>query len=619
MMMSVNVKMPVMRARDFKKNAAYYPEIRPGYVGWVNPFPLDNGDVGLAFNEIRKAPNPGFSPTPLEAVEDRLMHYRFMPSLLPNADPDQVIETVYLRSRDQGRSWESMGRCPAPYRHVYHAEFPGGRLVRAYHAGDIWKDVSVEKRWRIGVDQSFDGGNTWENLAGIIPGHGFLIYRMRKLRKGTLILSGAITPPFGRGTTGLQSNSGLPGQQLMPMLCFFASDDEGRSWTGPHYLSGGDHHECDWVELEDEGLLFIMGSVPGQQPMRQIVRRCATGWINEPMMEIRSGPPETREDVPEGIITPETLVRIGDGLLIGARRHRPYICSNDLGENWYEIEGLPTAEYQPMMMPLSDGKVLSAWHPGGDTALGEVDMFIGTHSFGVEGSLPQVTRLTLDRELSADGSRYINAFRAQLTSGGTALSDREITFRVRTGWLPQPGGSSNPVGVWDSPIGCTAVTDETGTARFVLQDKEVIPDLHHAYQIAASFNPAEGDYAAECKAPTRGAYSLVQMRNNPAPYPAYLNHGVVTITPEAAERFPDLPEVVEAFAVPDPDTGIDRWIKAAGSLARAEEILTFLMENNIVHKDDEGIYHWYRSVHSGGEGEPWITEVRVCHIKEYCV
>lgn len=91
------------------------------------------------------------------------------------------------------------------------------------------------------------------------------------------------------------------------------------------------------------------------------------------------------------------------------------------------------------------------------------------------------------------------------------------------------------------------------------------------------------------------------------------------ITPETAQRFPDLEKVVSHFAVPDPDAKIAKWIEAAGSEERAREILSFLMKHHIVEQDEDGVVHWYRSVHSGREGEPWIKEVRVCPLEEFCI
>lgn len=82
-------------------------------------FPYGNGDLGMAFLEIRRAPNPHFQPAPLDFIESMLVGYRVMPDLIPIANKDLVYEYVTMRSRDSGRSWSEIGRCPAFTRHYW--------------------------------------------------------------------------------------------------------------------------------------------------------------------------------------------------------------------------------------------------------------------------------------------------------------------------------------------------------------------------------------------------------------------------------------------------------------------------------------------------------------------
>ena len=272
-----------------------------------------------------------------------------------------------------------------------------------------------------------------------------------------------------------------------------------------------------------------------------------------------------------------------------------------------------------MIEYLGDGKYLTVWHEGGDTRFGEIDMFIGTHSFTLKAELPKPTVLTLERELSADKKQYLNSHRAALTADGIPVAGRELELRVKNLRLPQPDGKLNPIDVWDSPDIRKAVTDENGIAHFILSDKANIMDVGDCYEVAVSFTPKEGDDLMACKGPSVLLRALTTVRGNPAPHPAYLRWGTLMITPETEQRFPELPEVVKYFDIPDPDTNIDRWIEAAGSEKRAEEILTFLIAAHIITKDSTGIYHWYRGCLSGGEGEGWIHKAAVCELKEYCV
>jgi hypothetical protein len=399
---------------------------------------------------------------------------------------------------------------------------------------------------------------------------------------------------------------------------FFASSDTGHTWSGPHYvLPRTEGHEFDFVELPDGQLLFFLSSIQSNQPARQIVRREEGRFVNDPMMDVRRG--ATTDEDPCGGFTPETIVVRSDGLLIGGRRGSPYVCSNDLGENWYEIEGAPPAEYQPMMVLLPDDRVLTVWHHGGDTALGEYDMFIGTHGFRVEADLPQPTRLTLERELSADGKQYVNTFRARLSAGSEPVPGRTVELRVRNTWRPQPDGRENPVSVFDSPDVRRSMTDEKGIARFELNDKAVINDLHHNYGLAATFTPGPEEHLAGSTSRTLSAYALTHRRDDTAPYPIYNVHGLLMVTPETAERFPELEKIVEHFRMPDPDAPLERWIEIVGNEKRAREIVDFLVDHHILRKDDEGMLRWYRAVHSGGPGEPYIHGVRVCDVKEYCI
>ncbi len=605
-------------ATDFVEQAAYYPDKRPGYTGWVSLFHFSKGEMGLAFNEIRAADNPGFCPTPLEEIEARAIHYRFMPSIYSNADSHTVTEYVYLKSPDSGKSWQVTGRCAAPYRHVHNVGYPDGRIVRAHSAGDLWKDVPYRERWSVVVEESRDGGTSWSELARPLEGAGYHHQRLKSLRDGTLIISGAITPTFGRGGYVSQRGSQVPGLREWYMPAFLASGDGGHNWSGPHYVLGGtEAHEYDFVELSDGRLLFFLSSVQANWPARQIVRRTGSGFINEPLMEVHRGAPTSREDM-QGGITPETIVATSDDFLIGGRRGKPYVCSNDLGDNWFEIGDLPNARYQPMMELLSDGRVLMAWHHGADSSLGEYDMFIGTHCFRVVQNLPKATELVLERALSDDRKQYLNSFGATLSAEGKPLPGRTISLYVRTTWLPQPDGRMNPVDLWASPDVRTATTDAQGVARFHLTDKDEIVDIHHSYQVGAEFVPQADDRLAACRSATRSAYTMTQMRDDPNPYPLYLNHAWLMITPDTEARFPELARVVEAFCTADPDVSKQRWIDVVGEQSRAEEILAFLMEQHVITVDRKGLYHWYRAVHSGREGEPWIKGVRVCRLKEYC-
>ncbi len=608
------------QALDFDKRAVYYPKVRPGYTAWASLFKFGNGDLGIAFNEIRRGRNPDFNPPPLEFVEAMALQYREIPDVFPPCNPDLISEYVNLKSTDNGKSWTETGRCPAHTRHYWHVGFSDGRLVRLIGTQHYRYELSPEDRMCSIVEESTDGGNKWKEIARFLEGKFFYGHKFKKLQNGSIIATGPIQSSFGPegSRTGLSTT--IPGEIKPVQTCFMISEDGGYTWDGPHYIFPGIMSwEPDFVELSDGSLLFINSTVQAGRAVRQIVRKTPTGWVNDPLMEIRRGTPDNWENERQGGFTPETVTITEDGLIVGARRGGVYSCSNDLGENWYEIDGASACKYQPMIEYLGDNKFLTVWHEGGDTRFGEIDMFIGLHDFTVKANLPKPAKLTLQRELSEDKRQYINSYLAKLTADGEPAAGREIELRVRNLRLPQPDGKVNPINVWDSPDIRKAVTDEDGIARFALKDKENIMDVGHCYEVAVSFTPNPDDDLLPCKGPSMLLRALTTVRGNPAPYPAYLRWGTLMVTPETAKRFPDLPDVVKHFDIPDPDTKIDKWIEAAGSKKRAEEILDFLIANHIVSKDDNGVYHWYRGCLSGCEGEGWIHKVDICEIEEHCI
>lgn len=606
------------QALEFNGQAVYYPEIRPGYTAWASLFKFDNGDLGIAFNEIRQGGNPNFTPVPLEFAEAMVLQYRELPDVLPACNPDLISEYVYLKSTDNGQTWQETGRCPVNTRHYWHVGFPDGRIVRIIGTQQYRYELGDDRFCNV-IEESKDGGNTWKEIARFMEGKFFYGHKFKKLSNGNIVAVGPVLPSFGLGGE-IQTRPGeLPGHIKPDQTAFLISEDGGYTWDGPHYIfSGIEAWEPDFVELPDGSLLFINSTVQPGRAVRQIVRKCSTGWINEPLMEIHRGAPDDWGNNPQGGFTPETVTITPQGLIVGARRGGGYSCSNDLGENWYEIEGLPKCEYQPMIECLPDGKFLAVWHYGLDSRFGEFDMYIGTHEFAVKANLSKPTALTLQREFSADGNQYINAFNARLTADGKPLKGRKINMHVKDTWFPSPDDRNNPIDVWDSQDIRTSITDSNGVARFELKDKACVPDRNMDYTVAVSFTSKQSDEHLSCKGPTCRAYPLTAARDNVAPYPVYNSRGMIMITPETANDFPDLADIVEHFCIHEPSADIEKWIDAAGSKKRAKEVLQFLLDNNIISVDDKDIYHWYRARQSGDMGKPFIHGVKICNLKEYC-
>ena len=611
----VMAKKVYTQALDFEERAVYYPEVRPGYTAWASLFQFGNGDLGIAFNEIRRGKNPDFNPPPLEFVEAMALPYRILPDALPAANPNLLSEYVNLKSTDGGKTWQQTGRAPVNSRHFYHLGFPDGRLVRLAGVRQYCYELPPEERMCSIIEESTDGGNTWKEISRFIQGKFFYGHKFKKLRNGSIIAAGPIELSFGPGGERAGRHTAIPGEIKPLQTCFMISEDGGYTWDGPHYIFPGIMSwEPDFVELLDGSLLFINSTVQSGRAVRQIVRKTPTGWVNDPLMEIHRGTPDDWENERQGGFTPETVTITEDGLIVGARRGGVYSCSNDLGENWYEIDGASACKYQPMIEYLGDNKFLTVWHEGGDTRFGEIDMFIGLHDFTVKANLPKPAKLTLQRELSEDKRQYINSYLAKLTADGEPAAGRELEFRISPTWLDD--GRHNPEDVRDAKDVRKAITDDDGIAKINLTEMNSIPDIHHAYRITVSFTPKDGDELSACDGPATMAYAMTPARNNPANYPVYMNHGRIMLTPPAAKDFPDLAEMIEKIDRRNPDLTFEQWIKIAGNEKRAKEIIDFLTENNLVTLDKEGKYFWHRNVHCGDE---IIKEVRICDLEEHSI
>ena len=598
-------------AKDFEEIPVYYPEVRPGYAGWANLFEFGNGDLGCTFNEIRRAKNPDFRPMSLEWYAAMNLPYQFGGSLA-DGNPDFVAEYVCLKSEDEGRTWTETGRSITHTRHYWYVGFPDGRLVRIFGMGHMgWP--GDDRYWTV-AEESRDGGTTWNEIARFLEGKCINMLKVKRLSDNSIVMAGPIKLGFGSGRSKRSRHMILPGQIHRVDGAFLVSRDGGHTWDGPHYVFPGVHaDEFDFVELPGGDLLFINSQVQEGRAVRQIVRKTPTGWVNEPMMEIHRGATPNPLDWDSSFV-PETVCITPDGLLVGALRCRPFACSNDLGENWYEIDGLPPSRYQPMMLCLPDGRCINVGHTGHDHHFGEIDMVLSLYSFRLDVSLPNPTALTLDRVMRPDGNRFINAYDATLTSAGRPLPDREIELRVTHHWTAE--GRVNPLDVRDSTDVRTGVTDENGVARFVLSDMDAHADVHHTYHVAASFSPAPGDDCAPCLGPKRREYTLTSLRNCPTACPVYTVHGWIMISPETAERFPELADTVEKLDKHAPGTTMNDWIESIGSAERAGEIVDFLSEHRILSRNEDGSFSWYRAVHTDGDV---VKGVRVSLVQEYYV
>lgn len=597
-------------AMDFKEIVAYYPQKRPGYTAWVKLFLFGNGDLGLSFKEIRKSPNPRFMPPSIEFIDATSLPYQYSRTYFAAGHPNLLTEGVYMKSMDGGQTWQQTGRAWGGV--GYMAGYPDGRMVRALYKQNSSPETGEDRHYT-SVRESTDGGNTWKQIARLLDGFSYPAFRVKKLRDGSLMTIGPITPTFGPGGARVKMSSSMPGERLAAQAALMHSPDGGYTWTGPHYvLPGIVAWEPDFVELADSRLLVINSSVQQGASVRQIVHRTETGFVCEPLMNVLQGA-EFGDDVQSGIV-PETIDITPEGLIVGARRGGPYVCSNDQGARWHKISGTSKCHYQPQMICLPDGRILTAWHRGTDAAFGQQDMSIGLHSFRLETNLPAATQLTLDRSLSNDGKQFINRHRARLTVGNIPVTGKQIQLHLKLVW--RPDGKYNDTPINQADVVATVITNEKGVAEFALADFESIRDIHHSYDLQASFTPTSRENLAPCRSVSYRIMTLTAMRNTEFSYPIYSAENVMFISGPTAEQYPELVDLTERIDDFNEDLTPQQLANALGDPSRAREIVDFLVANYILTPTANGKYRWHRAIHCG---KNVIDHVRVNDLPDYSV
>ena len=575
-----------LTARDHRREILYQPKKRPGFVAWTTAFDYGDGRVGLSFNETLRAPNKDYTPPRLELGEAIGAPVSYC-SVFCGSE-NEVGYRVYMASGDGGASFYETGRCLLSEGSFCNVGFPDGRIVGL--------DVSRENEERTGwfegilVRESLDGGASWNPVSHLLPDTAPYLWRVRRLADGTIVVLACLYgTPWGKGKDRGTRNTMLPGESYLNKIqTFFLTSRDGVSFSGPHYiLPGVGAHEYDFVELPDGSLLFIAGDIQATPVARQMVRRQGDRFINGSLLGIRRGAPPDAVLNPQGGFIPETMTALPDGLIVGARRKKPYSCSPDNGENWYEVDGLPPSLYQPFIMLLPTGEIVNFGHFGGDNAFGEVDMYIGADLFSIENRLSSVCKLTLERCLSPDGSAYQNRYRARLTSVGAPVAGQELVFRFLPFWKEDGSVDTTPLG--EAPLQVAAVTGSDGVAEAHAAQFDLIPDIHHSYTVDVVYSGDAGLGLSSCAGPSMCCASLTPRRECLFPHTAYFAGGTLYLSPDLIEQYPDAPYILMAgtkpsgaLDTPDLPPGLAAALKAA----------------HVLLEDGDGTLCWYRSIHS---------------------
>ena len=572
-----------VRAADAVRQTIYTPAQRPGFAAWATAFAYGDGRIGLSFKETVRGRDPQYRPPRLELGEAVGAPVSYCS--VECGSENECSYRVYLVSSDGGQTFSETGRCLLQEGSFLNMGLPDGTIIgydvpRLNEDGTGWCD-------HIRVRSSADGGATWTDRGCLLEGTAPYLWRLRTLRDGTiLLLLSLYGTPWGEGRQRATRNTVLPGETALNRIqtCFLTSRD-GLHFTGPHYvLPGIGAHEYDVAECPDGRLLFLAGDVQGTPVGRQFVTRQGEGFLNGPLLPVRRGAPDDPARDPQGGFVPESVAMLPGGLLVGSRRNKPYTASNDFGENWFEIDGLPPSLYQPFLIALPDGTVLNFGHQGGDNAFGQVDMCIGADRFRVENRLPASSTLTLARCMDEGRTRYLNAYTARLSAAGAPVSGATVRFRAAPFW--RADGTVDGAPLDGAPQQVEAVTDENGFARAAFPAFDGIPDIHFYYNVDVVYRPQHGGHLP-CDGPMMCEAALTPVRRCRYPYDAYLAGGTLYLSPALLARFPDGPALLAPLC--------GRADVPEGALP--DGLVQALLATGVLRRGADGL-RWYASVHA---------------------
>lgn len=577
--------LPTVRPTHHRRVEVYAPAVRPGFTAWVTAFDYGDGSIGVSFKETRQATNLAYERPTLEMGEAAGSPVSY--GAIDFASPLLVSERVYLRTTN-GVDYEETGRCPIEDGAFTNIGFPDGRIIglevrRVNQTRTGWCDY-------IDLRESLDGGTTWRVLPPLLSGTSCYVWRVRRLKDGTIVvLASLYGTPWGADQERATRNTMFPGETYLSKIqTFFLTSTDGVTYSGPHYvLPGIGAHEYDFVERADGALLFIAGDVQATPVARQLVRRHGDGWINGSMLAIAVGAPPEPASNPQGGWVPETVIARPDGLVVGARRNKPYSVSNDDGRNWIPVADLPPSLYQPFMIELPDGRIANYGHVGSDSPFGHQDMTIGVDIFEIDNTLPTSPKLTLTRLLNQAGDQYLNRFAARLTVGGEPLEGATVTFRFVEVW--NPDGSYTTCLQQDAPHKLTAITDADGVATVHASMFDGRGDINLYYNADVVYEPREGEPGIAVAGPMMVTIALTPRRGDDQPHEAYFMEGTLYIADRLEQDHPGLITTLQAMA-PQSTWDVDASAIPAEALSR-------LAAAGVIEATDSG-WAWIHTVHA---------------------
>jgi hypothetical protein len=475
----------VVRAVEFAARKVYQSSHHPSYTSWPAFFPGEEGHWYIGCIEQIRVQPPRPKSTPKED------YWRNGGAMPPGYDHKQNhIEMVLLESRDDLRTWNVISRWDADsigtaaWGAFAQARTRDGRFLRfIWQAYADQEDATGKLIGNRIYYMSDDNGQTWRLQPPFHDDRFFsFAHRLRTLRDGTLVLAIPFSRGYGPGQARPSRIARDPSADTDMQMMLYTSRDQGRTWSGPMPIFGGlAVSETDFLELPSGDLLFVNWFPP--QRGRQIVYRSSHGWMPGPA---ERSPSKT---------VPETIALTREGILVGCLRPGSYHWSDDLGQNWHPLDGVPQRGpecYQPWMHILADGRIACAGHYGGDDPMGLHDQYISLHLFRLEVSGKATnTGLSLTREFDRKNQKWRNSFTFTLNANGAPLGGKEVEV-----WYVErdkPGYDSFAELSLDARLrlGGRLVrlrTDSAGRATLALPEFDHLAWEHHTIQMAGRFN-----------------------------------------------------------------------------------------------------------------------------------
>jgi len=225
-----------------------------GFVGWVSPIRLKNGDWLIGFSTGYWHASP---PTPLRYSPNTIDVYRKM-GMPADVDAPTGGRAMIMRSTDQGKTWSkpvTMLDTPDDDRHPAFVELPDGTLLCSLFTYSGAEQAtylkSPELAHRTAIIRSFDHGKTWDSKL-IRPPSPFLSDEtdgpLVLLKDGSVLLTISGSPKEGNSKQ---------------RVAIFTGQDRGSTWKLLSTIqTDHDLDEANATELPD-GQMVMMARPEG--------------------------------------------------------------------------------------------------------------------------------------------------------------------------------------------------------------------------------------------------------------------------------------------------------------------------------------------------------------------